>query len=296
MGVTGSLGHDRRLRARLDRRIRSEWFNAKRSVGLVGWRRSTGPPTEAGARVRSERPHSAVPVVVCVWRRPERLEATLSSLAAQSRPIALWIWNNNPALRLLVDETVTGVSDLDVDVVHCRRNIGGFGRFYVARRLARRHRCVVFLDDDQVPAPDFIESLLDEFESKTAIGTWAFRFRGRRSYWDRVLAEPGERVKFCATRGMICDTEIFLEEGLFQCPRRFWFVEDLWLSYYADHVMGWRLFKSGASVLTEPDDQGQFNYLGATKDIMLRYLVGLGWDPVLTESGSASSARPARST
>jgi cellulose synthase/poly-beta-1,6-N-acetylglucosamine synthase-like glycosyltransferase len=124
------------------------------------------------------------------------------------------------------------------------------------------------LDDDQVPAPDFLQSLVGEFTPTTVRGAWAFRFRGTRRYWDRVPAAPGERVKFCATRGMICDTRIFLESGLFGCPRRFWFVEDLWLSYYADHILGWRLLKSGVSVVTEPDDQGQFHYLGATKDLM----------------------------
>ena len=85
---------------------------------------------------------------------------------------------------------------------------------------------------------------------------------------------------------MISDTQIFLEPGLFNCPRRFWFVEDLWLSYYADHMLGWSLFKSGASVLTAPDDLGQFLTLGATKDLMFRYLVRQGWDPLLPESAS----------
>ena len=225
--------------------------------------------------------------MLCVWRRPERLATTLASLADQTHgPVNLWIWNNNPALRLFVDEAVTDISDLDVDVIHSTRNVGGFGRFYIARRLAQEHAYVIFLDDDQVPAPDFVETLVGEFAPETIKATWAFRFRGTRSYWDRIAAAPGERVKFCGARGMISDTQIFLEPGLFNCPRRFWFVEDLWLSYYADHMLGWSLFKSGASVLTAPDDLGQFLTLGATKDLMFRYLVRQGWDPLLPESAS----------
>jgi hypothetical protein len=224
--------------------------------------------------------------VLCVWRRPDRLATTLSSLRAQEdTSVKLWIWNNNPALRVFVDRTVAAVSDLEIDVVHSTRNVGGFGRFYVARRLAEEHPFVVFLDDDQVPAGDFLRSLVEEFTPRTIYGAWAFRFLGRKRYWDRVRAAPGERVKFCGNGGMICDTHIFLEPELYRCPRRFWFVEDLWLSYYADHVMSWQLFKSAAAIEKEPDDQGQFENLGATKDLMFRYLVRQGWDPLSPESG-----------
>lgn len=56
-----STAAPRRLYARVRRRIRSEWCNAARSLGLIGWRRSTGPPINAGAVVRnglSEEPSS----------------------------------------------------------------------------------------------------------------------------------------------------------------------------------------------------------------------------------------------
>lgn len=268
--------------ARLRRRISSETVNARKSVGLVGWRRGTGPRTVAGARVGGSRqPVAGVPVVLCAWRRPERLATTLASLAGQTDvSVRLWIWNNNPGLRVFVDGAVAAVSDLQVDVVHSTRNVGGFGRFYVARRLAEEHPYVVFLDDDQVPATDFVKTLVDEFAPRAIHGAWAFRFMGTQRYWDRVPAAVGARVKFCGNGGMICDTQIFLEPELYGCPRRFWFVEDLWLSYYADHVMGWQLFKSAAAIEKEPDDQGQFQNLGATKDLMFRYLVRQGWDPV----------------
>jgi hypothetical protein len=37
------------------------------------------------------------------------------------------------------------------------------------------------------------------------------------------------------------DAKIFLEDGLFNVPKCAYQVEDLWLSYYADHVMNWKL-------------------------------------------------------
>jgi hypothetical protein len=41
----------RRLLMRVYRRARSEWANARRAVGLVGWRRVTGPEVRHGVAV-----------------------------------------------------------------------------------------------------------------------------------------------------------------------------------------------------------------------------------------------------
>jgi hypothetical protein len=220
--------------------------------------------------------------VLCTWRRPHLLATTAQSLAAQETPIRLCIWNNGRRVRRQIDKIVSGITDFDVDVVHSERNVGGFGRFYIARSLATHHPYAVFLDDDQLPAPDFVTALLADFAAETVRGHWAFRFNGTERYSDRVPALPGERVKYCGTGGMICDTRLFLDPGLFTCPRRFWFVEDLWLSYYADHVRGWPLYKSAAEVVMRRDEHDQFRLTMPTKDRLFRYLVRKGWNPLLS--------------
>jgi hypothetical protein len=250
---------------------------------LLGLRRQTGPRTRSGAALRTDKSvGDIVHVVMCVWRRPHNLPATLASLQAQSHhPIKLCIWNNNRSLRLFVDATVARVADLDVEVIHSSRNIGGFGRYYFARQLAGRHPYVIFLDDDQVPAPGFVRSLIDEFSPQSIRGIWGYRFHGTARYGDRTAANPGERIKYCGTGGMICDTSAFLTAELFSCPKRFWFgVEDLWLSYYADHVLGWPLYKSGAEILTQSDEHDISRVVYPNKQRLFRYLVRRGWDPV----------------
>jgi len=277
---------------RFGRRARSAYGASRRGAGLLGLRRHRGPPTQPGASVGAQRATaSAVPIVVCLWRRPHFLERTLRSVAAQTHTdLKLYVWNNNPAMRNHVDTVVAHCEALDVEVEHSRRNVGGFGRFYAARRLAERHAYVVFLDDDQLPAPDCVSTMLAEATPSTTRGMWAFNFRGMTHFGDRIDAEPGEQVKYAGTGGLICDTRIFREPGLFDCPRRFWFVEDLWLSYYADHVLGWHLFKSAARVDGVADHLDQSRALGPTKDRLFRYLVRRrGWAPVLVERGGTNA-------
>ena len=95
---------------------------------------------------------------MCTWRRLARLERTLELLAAQTVPVELYVWNNNWREQARVNEAAR-TAPIPTHVVHSRRNIGGFGRFYLARELASAAGQVVFIDDDQEFSPVVIERL-----------------------------------------------------------------------------------------------------------------------------------------
>lgn len=267
--------------------LRHSWSNA---LDLVGWSRFSGPRTIVGASSRAARSTSAdcTPVILCVWRRPERLRRTIDLLRSQidANPV-LYIWNNNPKARGFVDDTVIQITDLEIHTVHSTHNAGGFGRFYVARDLAPTHPFVIFIDDDQTFPETAIAQFVREFRPKTISGFWAFRFTGRSEYRLRVPATvPGERVDYAATCGVICDSEVFSNPDFFRCPRRFWFVEDLWLSYFADHVLGWQIFKSAVTLDADDDGLDQYHYLYRTKSRFLETLVNAGWALPRTSSAA----------
>jgi hypothetical protein len=246
----------------------------------IGWERSSGPPTRAGATSSFPAPAGAVPVVMCVWGRLDRLPRTIDLLRAQTAPVSLHIWNNNRGAAAAVDRVVRTTDGLAVTVTHSSRNIGGFGRFYLARTLAPKHPFVLFIDDDLTFGEELVETLVAEARPRSISGWWAFRFTGEGDYASRTAAAPGEHVHYCGTGGMVADTAVFLEPSLFACPRRFWFVEDLWLSYVADHRLGWQLRKSAVRIDMDTDGQDQFVYLWATKSALLRHLVEQGWSVV----------------
>ena len=201
------------------------------------------------------------------------MPATLELLAAQIAPVALHLWLNDASARREVDELLVG-APLSVSVTVSSRNVGGFGRFYLARDLARDgHQQVVFIDDDQKFGSDTIERLLADHRPETVCGWWAFRFQGV----DRVRVEPGEDAEYIGTGGMITDTRLFADPLMFACPRRYWFVEDFWLSYVAARK-GWQLFRGSAEFDLLNDSHDLFLTLGNTKEKMLRHLVRHGWE------------------
>ena len=214
---------------------------------------------------------------MCTWRRPEYFRQTLQCLQIQRGVrIELHVWNNNPEIADRLEQDAA-TSPIAVTFRHSDSNIGGFGRFYLARELAPRHPYVVFVDDDQLFGPHTIATLRNEARPRTASGWWAYRFLLPPSYWLRVPVRPGKRAQYLGTCGMVIDTSIFADDRVFECPDRFWFVEDVWLSYVATHLHRWSLRKSRANLWFIPDTRNQFAGLIREKHEMLRYLTARGW-------------------
>lgn len=220
-----------------------------------------------------------VPVIMCTYRRIDRLAYTLSQLTMQTRcTIEVFLWNNNPEGRELIDTTIKLYPQLKITVHHHEQNIGGFGRFYVAQRISSCYSAVIFIDDDVVLENNTIKTLIEEFRPKTILSFYAFKFLAKEDYRKRKRLEAGEEADYCGTGGAICDASIFKEKGLFQCPKEYWFIEDLWLSYYASHILGWKLYKIQAQFQLTRDGKDQWAELKNLKTAFLQYLIGLGWD------------------
>jgi|GEM_PF-1729561 len=233
--------------------------------------------------VNSPASMSSIPVVMCTWARLHRLAETLEMLANQRSVRAeLHIWNNNA---LIVDEVERIVADGPQGVVaelhHSGRNVGGFGRFFKARQLARGGKDrVVFIDDDVTFDDDMLLRFDHEFRDDQIRSFWAFQCADRTDYWQRRQLSVGttERADYCGTGGMIAPTSVFLDSRLFRCPPTFWFIEDLWLSYFATHVLGLELRRSDNEVVIHKDMYDQALDILPQKTLMLNALCEqYGW-------------------
>ena len=57
---------------------------------------------------------------------------------------------------------------------------------------------------------------------------------------------------------MCADASIFSDPELYQVPKEYWFLEDVWLSYYAKVARKWRLEKSHNWLRLIHDTRGLF--------------------------------------
>jgi hypothetical protein len=262
------------------------WRRAHNALEVVGLDREAGPEVVRRS-FGGDPPRSATAVVLCVWRRPRRLADTVALIEQQvDVPAVLHVWNNN---RRAVDEVdaILEAASIPATVTHSTRNVGGFGRFYLARALAPTHPFVVFVDDDVTFPPTMARDSAAEWSRGSISSFWAFRLLSSNDFQQRARGRPGEQVDYCGTGGMVVDTGIFLEPALFRCPRRYWFIEDLWLSYYASHILGWELRQSAIDFqLADEDGYDQYKHLRRRKSRFLRQLVRDGWSVPAPSAGT----------
>jgi hypothetical protein len=84
--------------------------------------------------------------------------------------------------------------------------------------------------------------------------------------------------------GMVCDMNIFGQEELFKCLKKYWFIEDLWLSFFSNPHHGHKLKKSSVKFKNGNDEHSLFDRIKHMKSPMLKDLVeNYGWKITYTQ-------------
>ncbi len=104
---------------------------------------------------------------------------------------------------------------------------------------------VVFFIDDDIRIPqNYIELALAQYEKRTYSSSyaWTFQDNGSDYYKKRTrVYDNNESIKYCGAGVSMIDSSIFLDKGLFEVLPGAYEIDDLWLSYYADHVAKYKL-------------------------------------------------------
>lgn len=213
----------------------------------------------------------ATPVVMCLWKRSDRLSHILRDLSAQQDVrVRLVLWNNDATQsaryrRIVAQHGATGALS-SVEFRSSPVNVGGLGRFLALRRLTGGvpGRPFLMIDDDQQVGATFVRDLLSRFRPRSYIGFWAWNLGA--SYWQRVEAADGETVNYVGTGGSVCDQEIVADRRFFsRLPARYGFIEDLWASAFAA-ARGWELRRVDAEVVFHDHDGNMYHDMIGIKD------------------------------
>ena len=254
----------------------------------LAWRRLVGDvltngivvPT-SGSWARPGDPRAQI--VVCLWNRPQRLEAVLDMLDGQDWPAGarLMLWNNNPDDRdhydrVLAERALGDGCLASVDIHHSEDNLGGLARFVVAR-LARNGGYdgpVIMLDDDQDVSPTFVSDLARDYAPRSVVAWWAFGLHG--SYWRRAELPPGAKADHAGTGGTIYDSALVDDDRFFAAlPRKYAFLEDQWMTFMA-RLAGWRVVKADTAISLVLEESNQYHALKPLKDEFYQYQLSRG--------------------
>lgn len=219
-----------------------------------------------------------LPVIMCVWKRVDGFIKTIEQLNKQTlRDFKLFIWNNNPDLEEEFLEALK-LAKFKYEMHTSHDNIGGFGRFYYAKHIRRSEGLLdycVFVDDDQTFEKDTLSILLSEAKPNNITSQWGWEFTGYDYYGEsaRIERKPGESLHYTGTGGMVVDMRLFDSDGLYKCPKEYWFVEDLWMSFYANHYLNYSLTKSACKVINGDDEHSLYKVVFDIKKKMLKDLI-----------------------
>lgn len=229
-----------------------------------------------------------LPVIMCVWKRLDGFDKIIKQLNKQTfKNFKLFIWNNNFEFKNKFEILLEG-AEFNYEILHSEKNIGGFGRFSYASKILKKYNNIeycVFIDDDQTFGNEVLQTFYNEREPKTIKSQWGWKFNGLNYYTDRIEVKPTEKIHYAGTGGMISDIRIFEDDRLFECKKEYWFVEDLWLSYFANQIHNYKLYKSDAKIKNGDDEHSLYKVVKNVKTPMLNYLINdLNWNILKKDS------------
>lgn len=235
-----------------------------------------------------------VAIVMLAWKRISGLKHVLKSLDEQTyKSFTIYLSNGNldPKQVAAVENFVKFFDGtLKIKLTHDGNEMLSFRRLTVARRAAEDGADVVlFLDDDIIIPKDYVERCLSQYEPKKYKSGFAFTLHEKGKDYYRLRTrrfDNSKKIHYCGTGVGMLDSSIFLEEGLYDAPEGAMGIEDLWLSYYADHVLGWELMHMDirGTEIHGDDAVALFKtYLAGngatyTKADFLKELVAMGWN------------------
>lgn len=233
-----------------------------------------------------------IAVVLLTWQRINNLKFILKDLNNQTRKdfdVIISNGNLKETSKTVINKYVKfySQSDMNIYVRHDGNELYAFRRFTVGRDLAKQgYDVVMFIDDDVRIPSTYIARCLEQYEPKSYKSgfAWVLHHKGSSYYKHRTRKwDNEEQIHYCGTGFCMIDASIFLDDGLIKkAPPAALKIEDLWLSFYAQHVKGWKLayMECPGVELAGADSVALYKQIQkdpVNKTDFLHQLVKMGW-------------------
>lgn len=207
----------------------------------MGGRAKILPPIYIMEKFIKEKSNTAL--ILCIYNRLENLSSTLISINRQTNlNFDFYISNNTNGMR---DKKISSIVEKNIINTNCKiynhhNEYKQFSRFFIARDLAHQgYEKIIFIDDDEIIPKTFINDCIEQYKEDHLKSFYAHKIE--KNYWKKEKLLPGEYGQYAGTGGLICNAKIFLDDNFFECPEEYYIIDDLWLSYYASKVLGYRI-------------------------------------------------------
>lgn len=216
-------------------------------------------------------------LILCIFKRLENLSSTLININNQTnKSFDFYISNNSDGT---LDKKIYSI--VSKNIIHNNFKIYNhhneykqFSRFLIAKDLANQgYEKVIFIDDDEIIPKEFIQDCLDQYEHNVLKSFYAHKIF--KNYWHKEKLLDNEYGQYAGTGGLICDSKLFLNDGFFECPKEYYIIDDLWLSYYACKILDYKIKLLKTNIQFIKDTKATAIFLRKEKqDFTEKYLIG----------------------
>lgn len=186
---------------------------------------------------------SKTAVIMCVYLRYKNLPKTYDDLNMQTNlDFDFYICDNSDNDPHIINTSNKKSKQFryNVFVKKYKNKYSVFGRFILAKELAKEgYEKIIIIDDDQRIPSNFIQDCYNQYEDNVIKSFYAHNIVN--DYWEKTRLAPGELGNYAGGGGLLCSSKFFLDEKFFNCPEEYYILDDLWISYYAKNVAGYKI-------------------------------------------------------
>lgn len=239
-------------------------------------------------------------IVMCCYARHHHLSTIINAIDNQTvaSKIVFHIINTNPEKwnDTVLIKNNTPVKNIILRLCNTGSNLYGYSRFLYTKYLLKTEiiSYIIFIDDDQILPPEWIEKLykircpliyscqygcvFKKYKTASEYNYWNRTFTNIDGNYNKILPNS---LDYGGTCGCIVDTNIFLFSIFFKCPKQYRNVEDLWLSYIVNFILGKNIqifpISLGKNIISDREETAMWKKIIEHKIDFLRLLVNTGF-------------------
>lgn len=187
------------------------------------------------------KPKSKTAVIMCTYLRYKNLPKTYNDLNNQTNlDFDFYISDNSNHDPHILNTTnkISEYMNYNIFIKEYNNKYSIFSRFMLAKDLAKEgYTTIIFIDDDQKIPQTFIQDCYDQYEDKVVKSFYAHDIID--DYWKKQPLKKDVSGNYAGGGGLMCNAELFLHKDFFTCPKKYYILDDLWISYFAKQVAGY---------------------------------------------------------